>query len=688
MKASDFLFSPVTDFVKISDHTIKLLKKCCGGYRVIDLLLHFPSSIQNRTTDVDNFSDKDKLTLVVQVMEHVAPAGKSHPYKIIVAAGTLKLQIIYFNYNAYYLHKTFPIGETLCVSGNAQRTIGGLQIIHPDIVTQPSYAKYHVGVEAIYPLTAGLSNKTLSYAIATIFKNIPEIPEHIPPDLLNKYKLMKFHEAIWAIHHPKNIADIVTMTEARQRIAVDELLANQIRLRQIRETMNEHRSKIIRENGKITGRLKLPFKLTRDQIRCLNDIKKDLASPDPMNRLVQGDVGAGKTVVAFLSMLLVIENGFQAVLLAPTEILAMQHYSTLKNLSENLGINIDIMLGSNRRKRPLQIENLKNNSIQLLVGTHAILEDNIEFANLGLVVIDEQHRFGVLQRVKLIKKCQNSGQNSTPPTESSGVSNVLAMSATPIPRTLLLGCYGDLNVSTIKTKPAGRKPIETMVFNVSKIGELTARLRESDSQIYWVCPVIEESEALMDITTRCEYLNNIFSASEVRILHGKMKPQEKNSVINDFKNKKFKLLVSTTVIEVGVDIPSANVMVIEHAERFGLAQLHQLRGRVGRGSDAAYCILLYHHPVSKIGQRRLQLMRETNDGFLLSEEDLKLRGAGDILGKEQSGFNSLRFSEFTDNYSLLKMAEEIANALDLKSENTAVLCDMFNRIENDTSVFG
>ncbi|MDR2794179.1 MAG: ATP-dependent DNA helicase RecG [Holosporaceae bacterium] len=688
MKAYDFLFSPVTDFVKISDYTIKLIKKCCGGCRVIDLLLHFPSSIQNRTADVDNFSDKDKLTLVVQVLRHMAPMGRSQPYKVIVAAGTLELQIIFFNYNVHYMRKVFPIGETLCVSGNAQRTIGGIQIVHPDIVTQASYAKYHVGIEAIYPLTAGLSNKTLSYIIATIFKSIPEIPEYIPEDLLNEYKLIKFSEAIWAVHHPKSMADIISMTDARKRIAIDELLANQIRLRQIRETINEHKSKIIRENGQLTGRLKLPFQLTVDQVSCLNDIKKDLASTKPMNRLVQGDVGAGKTVVAFISMLMVIENGFQAVLLVPTEILAMQHYSTLKNLSENLGINIDIMLGSNRRKRSLQIEDLKNSNIQLLVGTHAILEDNIEFANLGLVVIDEQHRFGVLQRAKLIRKCQNNGINSTQKTESGGVPNVLAMSATPIPRTLLLGCYGDLDVSTIKTKPARRKHIETMTFSVSKIDELATKLQKLDSQIYWVCPVIEESETLMDVTTRCEYLNNIFSAPEVSILHGKMKPQEKNSIITDFKNKKIKLLVSTTVIEVGIDIPNANIMVIEHAERFGLAQLHQLRGRVGRGTDAAYCILLYHNPVSKIGARRLQLMRETNDGFLLSEEDLKLRGAGDILGKEQSGFNSLRFSEFADNYSLLTVAEKIVSSLDLKSDNTAVLCDIFSRIENDTSVFG
>ncbi|GHT91433.1 ATP-dependent DNA helicase RecG [Alphaproteobacteria bacterium] len=672
MNVREFLFSPAIEFVKISEHTDKLIKKCCSGNRVIDLLLHFPSSIVNRTSDINNFHDKEKLTLVVRVLRHAAPDGGSSPYKIYVAAEDEELQLVFFHYNAYYLRKTFPVDGVLCVSGDARRTIGGLQIAHPDVVTQPSYAQYHIGAEAIYPLTTGLQNKTLSYVISTLVKSLPKIPEYIPEDILKKYSLMNFTDAINAIHHPENMSDIITMTPARKRIAIDELLANQIRLRQIRKSMEEHASGIVTENGTLTKKLKLPFKLTRDQISCLKDIRLDLASAKPMNRLIQGDVGSGKTIVAFISMLIIIENRFQAVLLAPTEILAMQHYTTMKNLAKDLGINIDIMLGSNRRIREKQIDDLKNNTTQLLIGTHAVLEDNIEFSHLGLVVIDEQHRFGVMQRARVIKKCHYT--------------NVLAMSATPIPRTLLLGCYGDLDVSTIKTKPVGRKPIETSVIGVSKIKDLVTRLKEIDSQIYWVCPVIEESEELTDVTTRCEYLNGVFSAQDVKILHGKMKPKEKDDTINSFKRGEFKVLVSTTVIEVGVDIPNANVMVIEHAERFGLSQLHQLRGRVGRGTDSSYCVLLYHNPVSKVGRERLNLMRKTTDGFLLSEEDLKLRGAGDILGKEQSGFNSLRFSEFTDNSSLIEIAEEITNTMDLQSEQTAFLCDMFNRIENDAGV--
>lgn len=315
---------------------------------------------------------------------------------------------------------------------------------------------------------------------------------------------------------------------------------------------------------------------------------------------------------------------------------------------------------------------MQDGATQILIGTHAILEENVEFRKLGLIVIDEQHRFGVMQRFSLIKK--------------SKYPNILAMSATPIPRTMVLGCYGDLDVSIIKNKPKGRIPIETAVISMSKIDAMVERLKRMDTQIFWVCPAIEESDSLVDVKTRCDYLEKSFPNGEVRILHGKMKSVEKDSVMESFKRGEFKLLVSTTVIEVGVDIPNANVIVVEHAERFGLAQLHQLRGRVGRGNKQAYCILIYHSPVSEIGQRRLQLMKDTDDGFVLSEEDLKLRGAGDILGKEQSGFNTLRFSDFSSNYSMIKMAEDIAKTMDVNSSEVKVLCDVFNRVSEECIV--
>jgi ATP-dependent DNA helicase RecG len=579
-------------------------------------------------------------------------------------AGDL-ITILYFNYSVGFIRKSLPYDGVFTVSGCTQKTTDGIQMVHPDIIAQPSALKYHVGVEPIYPLVAKLSNHTLRYAINSLLRIMPDIPDWIPPD----YWLPSFTESIKIIHKPQTIEDISISNPARKRIALDELLINQIRLQQMRKALTEQRVMPFRQTNEIMGRLQLPFELTADQLSCLDDIREDLAAEVPMNRLLQGDVGAGKTVVAFMSILIALENNAQAALLAPTEILSVQHFNNLKKMSEDLGIKMDIMLSSNRKVRSKQIDKLRSGETQLLVGTHAILENEIEFKNLGLIVIDEQHRFGVLQRLALIKKCKYP--------------NVLAMSATPIPRTLLLGRYGDLDVSVIKTKPHGRKPIKTIIIRASKIDDLIKRLKEIDSQIYWVCPVIEESENLVDINTRHKHLNENFTVHEVFVLHGKMKPKEKEDIMERFKNREFKVLVSTTVIEVGVDVPNVNVIVIEHAERFGLAQLHQLRGRVGRGSKASYCILLYHYPISEIGKQRLQLMKNSTDGFLISEEDLKLRGAGDILGKEQSGFNSLKFSEFSSNEELIQTAEKIAKTVKFDSERIKFLYTIFSRLDDD-----
>ena len=580
--------------------------------------------------------------------------------------------VVYFHYRIPYLKRILPVGGTFTISGNASRELDGIKIIHPDVVAPPQQAEHYVGTEPIYPLVGNLSLKTLRYAISSALKLIPKNLDWIPSDLKNKYGLVDFADALRAVHHPKSDEDLLITNEFRKRIALDEILANQIRLKQIKRNQQRRNTVAIKETGEILKNLQLPFELTEDQVKCLEDIKADLASGRPMNRLIQGDVGSGKTITAFLGMLIALENKLQAVFLAPTEILAWQHFETIQKLSENLNLEIDIMLSSNRKARKRQIRELQDGTTQILIGTHAILEDNIEFRNLGFVVIDEQHKFGVMQRLKLINK--------------SKYPNILSMSATPIPRTLLLGCYGDIDVSTIKTKPKGRQPVETAVIGTNKIESLVERLKTIDSQIFWVCPVIEESESLVDVNTRCEYLKKAFSEDEVEVLHGKMKAYEKDEIMARFKDDRFKLLVSTTVIEVGVDIPNANVMVIEHAERFGLAQLHQLRGRVGRGSEAAYCILLYHLPISEVGRKRLQLMKETTDGFLLSEEDLKLRGAGDILGRDQSGFDVLRFSDFSENYSLVKIADEISNQMDLDSTQTSNLCDIFNRVSDENIV--
>ena len=667
------LLQPIRQFIQLSQYSYRLIKKCCGGDRVIDVLFHFPSNLSKRTSDEDYFRDGEKLTVVLTVLKHVVPRFRNSPYRIVgqTDSGNI-VTIMYFHYRAHYLRRILPIGGRFTVSGNASHELDGIKIIHPDVIASPQQAKHYVGTEPIYPLVGNLSLKTLRYVISSALKLIPKNLDWIPDDLRNRYGLVNFSEALRSIHYPRSEEDLLVTNEFRKRIAIDEILANQIRLKQIKRNQQKRNAIAIKETGEILNKLQLPFELTEDQVKCLADIRADLASGRPMNRLIQGDVGSGKTITAFLGMLVALENKLQAVFLAPTEILAWQHFETIQKLSENLNLEIDIMLSSNRKARKRQIRELQDGTTQILIGTHAILEDNIEFRNLGFIVIDEQHKFGVMQRLKLINK--------------SKYPNILSMSATPIPRTLLLGCYGDIDVSTIKTKPKGRQPVETAVIGTNKIESLVERLKTVDSQIFWVCPVIEESESLVDVNTRCEYLKKAFSEEEVEVLHGKMKAYEKDEIMTRFKENKFKLLVSTTVIEVGVDIPNANVMVIEHAERFGLAQLHQLRGRVGRGNESAYCILLYHLPVSEVGRKRLQLMKETTDGFVLSEQDLKLRGAGDILGRDQSGFDVLRFSDFSDNYSLVEIADDISNHMDLDSSCTANLCDIFNRVSDENIV--
>lgn len=659
----DILLRPLKEVVPLSDFARKAAEKCFGGNRVIDALFHFPSSVIIRSGDHNNF--RDKLTLVINVTDHIVPHFSKSPYKIIGQTDDgVVVIIVYFHYHAAYLRKTFAIGSTLTISGSAQKQHNEIIFTHPDCIGSPSLAAHYIGPEAIYPATAKLSNKTIRYIIKSCLKLLPQMPEWIPQE----YSYISFSDAVREIHSPKSTKDISITHPARYRIALDELLANQIRLKKLRDTIKNHISPKITPTNALVRYLELPFDLTADQQQCLEEIKQDLVSGKPMNRLIQGDVGSGKTIVAFIAMLILVENNAQAALLAPTEILACQHFKTMLGFAHHLGINIDLMISHNRKIRQVQLDDLMTGKTNILVGTHAILEDNIQFQRLGLVVIDEQHRFGVEQRLKFIEK--------------TNYPNILSMSATPIPRTLLLGCYGDLDVSIIKHKPATRKDISTVVIGVNRITELITRMQNFDGQIFWVCPVIEESETLTNVNSRCEFLRQYFGLENVGILHGKMKSQEKDDIMKDFRDKKFKILVATVVIEVGIDIPNANMIVIEHAERFGLAQLHQLRGRVGRGSADAYCVLLYHYPVSEIARTRLNILKTTSNGFEISEQDLKLRGAGDILGKEQSGFTALKFSDFANNSDIISQASEIAAHMQ-EDESTKLLCNIFRRIDSE-----
>jgi ATP-dependent DNA helicase RecG len=451
---SNFLFQPICNFVKLSDFSLKLIKKRCEGNRVIDSLLHLPVSIVKKVGSVDELAEGNKLTAIVKITDHIIPMYKSKPYKILGEIGDREISILYFNYKSNYMRKMFPIGSSLTISGNAKLVFDRIEMTHPDVIDSPDKFKYHVGIEPVYMLTAGLTNRTFRYVISSLIKQLPDVDEWIPENMVTKYGLIKFCDAIRFLHNPKSMDDIISEGNVpKRRIAIDELLANQIKLKKMRTSYISHTSAKIQRTNALLSKLNIPFELTDDQQKCIAEIEKDFASDRQMNRLIQGDVGVGKTIVALISMIIAAENHFQSVLLVPTEILAIQHYNTILKLSNSLDIKIDLMLGSNRKIRGNQIENLRSGKIDLLIGTHAILEDQIEFKNLGLIVIDEQHRFGVMQRLSLIKKCNYP--------------NVLAMSATPIPRTLMLGCYGDLDVSVMKCKPSGRKSKETSLLYIS-----------------------------------------------------------------------------------------------------------------------------------------------------------------------------------------------------------------------------
>ncbi len=669
------LFDQFSKYLPLSDYSKKLLIECCGE-RVIDLLMHFPSSILERTDNLEKClranSCKEEIdgrlpffNAVVTVCDYEIPSNKAKPFKIVCSSDYGEFYINYFSWYLKTIKKLYPIGGKVSVSGRISKYKNSLQMAHPDKVGKLDFAKYWNEVEPIYPTIANLSSEFISMQIRKILKLVEDIDEWIPKLILEENGWGSFINSIYKIHHPKSYEDISIFSKPRERIAFDEILANQIGLINIREKIESITGSAFQKNEDLLNKVNLPFDLTDDQNTVLEDIYADLANQKPMNRLIQGDVGSGKTVVAFLSMLSVISGGGQVAFIAPTEVLATQHYEKIKEFAKCLHINIDLIIARNRKYRDSQIRCLKAGLTNIAIGTHALLEDNIEFQNLGLVVIDEQQRFGVMQRLKLIEK--GNGVNS------------LYLSATPIPRTLVLSIFGDLDVSTIKTKPKYRQPIETAIVSQKRIDDVIERINVFEQQVYWICPLIEESEAkkMSNVSDRFEYLRRHIPS--VGFLHGKMKSEEKQKVLYDFKDNKFKVLVSTTVIEVGIDVPNANIIVIENAENFGLSQLHQLRGRVGRGKDKSYCILLYGEKISKDGINRLSILKNTTDGFELSEADMRIRGYGNILGTEQSGFNSFKYCDLSQQQNLLEIANNIASTL---TKNSDVLLDIYKKNEN------
>lgn len=662
------IFENFSDYISLNDFYKKALRNLCGP-RIIDLLLHFPYDVQIRTCDYEkikhNKSERPMMfNDVVDIVGHDFGMQKSSPFKAICKGKYGDVEIIHFNGSKGYLKTKYPIGSTLFVSGKCQlRSNGGMSIIHPDVVSKSLFL-YKDSIDPIYQLSGSLTNNVVMSAIRQVLKIVSDIDEWLPPYVLQQYNWMSFKDSIYNIHNPKSVEDIRSESPFIKRIAFDEMLANKMCMLSVKKRLDAMECVPFKRDLELINSVKLPFVLTDEQKNVLNEILADLESTNPMNRLVQGDVGSGKTIVAFLACLSVISAGYQVAFIAPTEALASQHFSTFMKYAHDLGINVDLVIAKNRKYRREQQDGLYNGKTQLVVGTHALLEDNIQFNKLGLVIIDEQQRFGVMQRMKLIEK--------------GNVMNALYLSATPIPRTMMMSIYGDLDVSIISKRPEMMLPVETVVVNKKKLDDVVNRIKSYDSQVYWVCPYIEESESrnVIDINTRYQYL--LDSIGSVGILHGKLKPAEKDQVLEDFRENKFKVLVATTVIEVGIDIPNANIIVIENAEMFGLSQLHQLRGRVGRGGDKSFCILIHGYNMTQQAVERLQMMKKSNDGFELSEADLKLRGYGDLFGTAQSGFRSFKIFNFSLHTDMLEAAHRLA----LHLPKNDMLLEIFSRLDS------
>jgi ATP-dependent DNA helicase RecG len=657
--------------------------------RIVDLLFHLPSGVVDRRyrPKIAQFPLSGIVTVEITVARHRPPPhiNRRVPYRVECFDETGTLSLIFFHAFPDRLQRLLPQGETRFVSGNVEWYAGAPQIVHPDyIVSADEFASLPL-IEPVYPLTAGLSPKVLGRAIRTALDRVSTLPEWLDGAWRTRHGWPSFSASLKVLHHPENPDHLLPATPARTRLAYDELLANQLALTLVRKHMKRAAGRSLAGNGRLSEMIisALPYSLTRSQHHALAEIKKDMAAAERMLRLLQGDVGSGKTVVALLALAAAVESGVQGALMAPTELLARQHYDTLRPFCEVAGIRLAILTGREKgRTRDQILAALAEGLVDILVGTHALFQEGVAFRDLGLIVIDEQHRFGVHQRLALQAK---TGRNA----------DLLVMTATPIPRTLALTLYGDMDVSKLVEKPSGRMPVDTRVLPVERADEVVARLRRliaKGGRAYWVCPLVADSE-LVDLAAAEERFKALSAdlPGQVGLVHGRMRGSDKDSVMTRFRQGEIAVLVSTTVIEVGVDVPQASVMIIENAERFGLAQLHQLRGRVGRGGSKSSCVLLYQGSLGETAKARLQIMRETDDGFRIAEEDLKLRGGGEMLGTRQSGVPVFRIADLSMHGELLAAARDdaalmLARDPHLKSSRGEALRVLLYLFERDDAV--
>lgn len=677
-------FADIASISGIGDKYAKLLGNL-GIAKIGDALWHLPHSLINRRLkpSLSEAFTGETNTFGVTIRQHIRPQRKSQPYRVLAEDDQGQMITLCF-FKAYpaSLEKKLPVGAKRFVSGKVEAFNGMLQMSHPDYIAGdikeiPQY-------EPVYGLTAGITNKFINKLIAQIFPRLPQLPEWLEPNFIRRQEFPPFIQALYAAHYPQNFDDIAPQSAARSRLAYDELLANQLALAIVRQKIKRQRGRKIAGNGLLRKKVAdmLPFNLTDAQEKVLSEIYRDQAEDSRMLRLLQGDVGSGKTIVALMAMLNAVECGTQAAIMAPTEILAKQHLETIAPICEAIGIRAELLIGKTKGKaRSKIIADLAEGNIDILIGTHALFVEDVQFRDLACVVIDEQHRFGVHQRLNLSNK--------------GNLADILVMTATPIPRSLILTAFGDMEYSKIDQLPEGRKPVDTRVMPLTKSDDIIEALKNKIAQgarAYWVCPLVEESEKsdLAAAEKRFEHLRQIFG-SKAGLIHGKMKEKQKDEVMEQFKNGQVSLLVATTVIEVGVNVPEATIMIIEHAERFGLAQLHQLRGRVKRGNAAATCLLLYGSSLSNTAKARLQIMKESEDGFLIAEEDLKLRGGGEILGTRQSGFANFRLADMSVHQGLLLTACQDAKMIlnndpDLKSPRGEALRTLLYLFERDNAV--
>ena len=666
----DPLFAPAGTLPGVGPKNARLFDRLLDkphGARVVDVLFHIPYATVDRRSrpKIRDAVPGTIVTIEAKVTEHREPPARSRaPFKVLVEDDTGDVELVFFLANHEWVRSRLPVGATRWISGKLELYDGFRQIVHPDRVMGAEEIERLPAVEPVYGLTEGLFQRTVARAADGALKRLPCLPEWIAAETLERMKLPGFGEALEAMHRPKAPEEVDPAGPALTRLAYDELLSNQLALLLVRARMRTIAGRAHVAEGALGRRIEaaLPFLLTGAQRRAIEEIRADLGSQKRMIRLLQGDVGSGKTVVALIAMADVIEAGRQAAMMAPTEVLARQHFDRIAPLAEKADMRVALLTGRDRAsERRETLAALAGGDIHIAVGTHALFQESVVFADLGLAVVDEQHRFGVRQRLALAAKGESV--------------DLLVMTATPIPRSLVLAYFGDMDVSALREKPPGRQPVDTRAMPIERLEEVVAGLARAlaaGARAYWICPLVEESETL-DVAAaeeRAQALRAVFG-DKVGLVHGRMAGPDKDAAMERFQRGESKILVATTVVEVGVDVPEATIMIIEHAERFGLAQLHQLRGRVGRGAGRSSCLLLYKGPLGEDARTRLETLRATEDGFRIAEEDLRLRGEGDVLGARQAGAPGFRFAKLDVHGGLLARAREEAQAALERSKRLA-----------------